>query len=394
MADEEGLRKEAVRRHLQGEPAALIAAELGRTERWVYKWVARYEAAGAEGWFASGSRAPVGRPTATPEQVVSLVLAARDRLEADPRAQRGVAAISWALTTMGVAQADLPGARTIERILTRAGRAKPRRRGGDRYVPKGTPYPFRANRAAPGALHEIDPVGPRYLEGAQEVYSLNVIDVGSHRVAVEPLAHPTPRAYAGHLVRAWRRLGLPAVAQLDNHPSLRGDIGNPRVFGPVVRACLALGVRVRYIPLKEPWRNGAVEHFQDVFDKSFFRIERFSDLRHLERRARTFEAFHNAEHRYSALKGRTPDEAWVQADVAVAFPPAKFTISETLPKRGRIDVVRLIRSDQLLNLFGETIPMPGQTVHQYVVATIQVRAQRLVVTHAGEIIHEAPHLIR
>lgn len=44
MADEEGLRQEAVRRHLGGEDAACIAADLSRSERWVYKWVARYEA--------------------------------------------------------------------------------------------------------------------------------------------------------------------------------------------------------------------------------------------------------------------------------------------------------------------------------------------------------------
>ncbi|MFA5787284.1 MAG: helix-turn-helix domain-containing protein [Actinomycetota bacterium] len=393
MADEEGLRKEALRRHLQGEPAAIIAAELGRGERWVYKWVARYEA-GIEDWFATGSRAPVGQPTATPEQTVSLVLAARDRLESDPRAQRGTAAIAWALATLGVEQDDQPGGRTIERILARAGRAKPRQRTRGRYVPKGTPYPFRAGRARAGVLHEIDPVGPRYLDGGQEVHSLNVIDVGSHRVALEPMAHPTPRALASHLVAAWARLGLPEVAQLDNHPSLRGDIGNPRAFGPVVRACLALGVRVRYVPLKEPWRNGAIEHFQDVFDKSFFRTERFTDLAHLERRARAFEAFHNAQHRYSTLRGRTPEEAWAQAGLLVTYPSAQFQIPQTLPRRGRIEVVRLIRSDQILNLFGEAIPMPEQTVHQYVVATILVRAQRLVVTHGGEIIHEALHCIR
>ncbi len=37
--------------------------------------------------------------------------------------------------------------------------------------------------------------------------------------------------------------------------------------------------------------------------------------------------------------------------------------------------------------------MPEDTVYQYVVATIRVRAQELVVTCFGEVVFEAPHLI-
>lgn len=394
MADEEGLRQEAVRRHLAGEDAASIGTDLDRSERWVYKWVVRYEATEEDGWFHSVSRRPERSPEATGQHTVSLVLAARDRLEADPRAQRGAAAIAWELSSMGLAEDALPAARTIERILRREGRSKPRRRLSRHYEPKGTPYPARANRCNPGVLHEIDPVGPRYLDGAQEVHSLNVMDVGSHRVALEALARPTPRAFAEHLVGAWDRLGIPQIAQFDNAPSLRGDIGNPRVFGPVVRACLDLGVRVRYIPLEEPWRNGAIEHFQDVFDKSFFRTERYRDLEHLQARALDFEGFHNARHRYSTLGGKTPDQAWAAAGACLRRPPEGYLIPESLPRRGRIDVIRLIRSDRILNLFGEKLVMPEDTVYQYVVAQIHVRAQRLVVTCSGEVVHEAPHPIR
>lgn len=393
MADEEGLRREAVRRRLQGESAAAIGRDLGRTERWVYAWVARYET-GQPQWFRSRSRAPLARPTGTPEELVSLVLAARDRLQADPRAQRGAAAIAWELVAMGMAVDDVPATRTIERIVARSGRSLPRRALRSRYEPRGTPYPFRARRAGVGVLHEIDPVGPRWLDGGAEVHVLNLIDVGSHRVAIEALAHPTPHGFAEHLLTAWRRLGIPQVAQLDNAPSLRGDIGRPRVFGPVVRLCLDLGVAVRYIPLEEPWRNGAIEHFQDVFDKSFYRTERFRDLDHLSERALVFEVFHNTRHRYSVLSGRTPDDAWTAAAPRVHYPPDDYVIPAELPHRGRIDVVRLIRSDQVLNLFGQKIHLPAHTVLRYVVATIHVRAQRLVVTCSRETVLEATHYIR
>ena len=40
---EEELRKEAVRRRLAGESPTEIAAVLGRTSRWVRKWLARHD---------------------------------------------------------------------------------------------------------------------------------------------------------------------------------------------------------------------------------------------------------------------------------------------------------------------------------------------------------------
>jgi hypothetical protein len=83
-----------------GEDAASIAAELGRTERWVSKWTAR-DCRGEAEWFAPRDRRPHRSPRATPEEMVALVLAACDRLEADPRAQRGQAAVAWELLAMG-----------------------------------------------------------------------------------------------------------------------------------------------------------------------------------------------------------------------------------------------------------------------------------------------------
>jgi transposase len=40
---EEAARRQAVARVFQGEPSAKVAADLGRTERWVRKWAARYD---------------------------------------------------------------------------------------------------------------------------------------------------------------------------------------------------------------------------------------------------------------------------------------------------------------------------------------------------------------
>ncbi len=61
--EEIGLRQEAVARVLSGEPVAKVAGELGRTDRWVRKWVGRYDP-GVPGWAGDGSRVPTPAPPA------------------------------------------------------------------------------------------------------------------------------------------------------------------------------------------------------------------------------------------------------------------------------------------------------------------------------------------
>jgi transposase len=393
VADEEALRKEAVRMRVAGQTEVEVAEELGRSVRWVRKWLARWrETPDDPDWARSRSRAPGSSPQATNEEIVEQVLAARRKLEEDPRAQRGAAAVAWQLEVMGMPADDIPQARTIQRIISRAGLAQPRRRGGTSYTPRGVPYPCPARDAGPGELHEADPVGPRWLDGGEKVHSLNVMDIGTHRVALEPIARQRPIWLAEGLIDAWGRLGLPQIVQLDNHSSLRGGIGDPRRFGPVVKAALSLGVVPRFVPLSEPWRQGAIEHFQDVFDTNFFRAERFTDLDQLRDRAGVFERFHNARHHYSTLSGATPDKATADADLDLAFPPDSFEPPDQLPETGRIEAIRFIRSDCDLDLFGEHITLPDPAEHSYVTATIDLDHHDLTVIDTdGEVLHRSHH---
>lgn len=384
---EEELRKEAVRRRRGGESTEETAAALGRTDRWVRKWVTRAEEeAGNEAWAKSRSRAPHRSPRRTPEGVRRLILDARLRLEANPRAQYGPLAVAWELRRMGVD--PVPNRWTIEREIARAGLAKPRRRQPG-YVPKGVPYP---NRPAPevGTTHQVDVVGPRHLHGGVEFHALNLIDVGSHEAANEILEAPRPNLLAAGLAAMWSRVGIPATAQFDNHSNFRGGIPPAfPYFGPIVAVCLDLGVTARFIPLREPWRNGVVEHFNDVWDKSFFRTERFTGLDHLRAENAAFIDFHNTEHRYAAHGGASPAEIWRgrRRDTL----NSDYLVPTRLPARGRIEAVRYVRSSGLVDLWGRRITIEGSYRHQYVTAIIRVRAKRVtVVTTEGELAHEGP----
>jgi putative transposase len=379
------LRREAVARVLSGEPAAAVAADVGRTDRWVRKWVARYDP--NEGtWAEDDSRAPRTSPTRTPEGTRRLVLRIRERLTADPWAQVGAVAIAWELAKLGFEHP--PEVWTIDRILREAG--VPKRRARAPYVPKGTPYPAGPVLLRPNAVHQIDLVGPRHLMGAVPFHALNALDVGRRRCGIEILASKEEREVAAGLLRLWSRLGVPTVAQFDNGQTIAGH--HRRLALPTL-ACLHLGVRARFIPFGEPWRNGVIEHFNDIFDKRFFRTERFKDLGHLVRRAGEFEAFHNAHHRYSALKGATPQEWERRIGFVPTLAGPSMEVPIESPRRGVVEFVRLVRSDRMVRILGARISVPPGFVHRYLTARLYLRTRRLVIDCEGSRL-EIPFVFR
>lgn len=377
---EEELRKEAVRRRLAGESPERIAHSLGRSRRWVAKWVGRHDPANAD-WATGRKRGPERAPHRTAAETEALVLAVRERLVANPWAQVGAEAIAWELKKLG---AEPPPRRTIERILARGGAT--RRRGRGRRQPKGVPYPEVAVER-PGDLHEADLVGPRHLAGGVRFYALNAIDLASHRCGIEIVPDSSDERVADALVSLWERLGLPVRLQLDNGSPFLAPTG----LGLLVRLCLHQGVIPRFVPPREPWRNGTVEHFNDTFDKRFFRQERFFSLAHLRERALAFEAFHNANHRYRATNGRTPAESAQEGERQRPRPLAELPAG--WPATGRVELVRFIRSDRKLRLLNRAITMPETVVYEYVTAVLDLAVQpsegNLRVLRAGEIIATA-----
>ncbi len=247
-----------MRRALAGEPVVSIIAALGRSRRWVFKWLAHYQPKRAD-WAGSRLRAPGIVANKSTGALEALVLKVRARLDADPWAQVGAAAIAWEFSKLGVR--PLPELRTGKRILQRAGvRRRPVR---TRYVAKGTPYPAPL-APGPNTVQEADIIVPRHLAGGVLCYVLSAVDLGRHAVAWELLASKADRATAEALLRLWSRLGVPERLKLDNW--LLPNVG--RRLPLVVHLCLALAVIPVFIPFAEPWRQGTVDHANDTFEAS------------------------------------------------------------------------------------------------------------------------------
>jgi len=201
-------------------------------------------------------------------------------------------------------------------------------------------------------------------------------------VSVNPVNAQSRIAIVSSLINSSQSLGIPKYLQLDNKLPSRGSNRHTHFFGLVIRLCLYLGIEPVFIPVREPWRNGIIEHFQDVFDKAFFRSQVFNRYEDLCREAKVFEVYHNRNHRYFTLGGRSPNEARTGninlLDKSFEL-PARLLISP-----GYVHRIRFTRSNSILDIFGEKYHLPIE--YEYVMATIDTTSETLSVYLDGNLV--------
>lgn len=381
-------RRWAVARVEAGDPVTAVAAALGHSREWVYTWLARARS-GDPTWPADRSHRPLHPAGLTPVEIVEAVTLVRLSLY-NQGLFCGAQNIRWELAELSVT--PLPSIRTIDRILAREGLTH--RRTG-RYVPKGTPYPaLPAER--PNQVHQVDYIGPCYLRGPVRFWGLNTVDVATTRCATEPVSTRASQATVDALWATWQRLGLPTHLQTDNEMVFYGSPAHPRGMGPLIRLCLGQGIEPWFIPVREPWRNGVVEKFNDHYRAKFLTRIAVADAPSLGPAHRAFEEKHNSRYRYSKLGGQTPLTALQRAGQPLRFPPGEVAPRVPLPKpeTGCYHLVRFIRSDRRLDLFGERVLLPPEAEYAYVVATVQVAQQRLRVMLGADLVADLPYLLR
>jgi len=105
----------AVERYFAGEDPARICASLGKTTRWLYKWVSRHTP-DEPAWFKDQSRRPLSSPYRTSAEIERIVELVRLNLY-NKGDFCGNQAIQWELADMEVQ--PVPSLSTIGRILRR-----------------------------------------------------------------------------------------------------------------------------------------------------------------------------------------------------------------------------------------------------------------------------------
>jgi transposase InsO family protein/transposase-like protein len=364
-------RLKAVQRFFNGEEPEKICKSLGHSRSWLYKWVTRY-APDDLLWFEDQSRKPHISPHRTAVEIEMIVEMVRLNLY-NKGLFCGDQAILWELEEMEVR--PLPSLSTISRILRR--RVLTHRRTG-RYTPKGKKYP-ELPALAPNQTHQVDLVGPCYLAGPVKFYSLHAVDAAINRCGIEPMPSKAAQSVLDAVYAVWLRMGIPENLQVDNELAFYGSPTHPRGMGPLIRLCLRYGVDLWFIPPSEPWRNGVVEKFNDHYRQKFLDRVTMVSMPQLRQESLAFEHRHNSTYRYSKIKGKTPLKALATLEPKLAYPSQSDAPKHPLekPMEGRYHLVRFIRSDCRLNIFGEMFTAPPQTQYEYVVATVDVKEQKL-----------------
>jgi Integrase core domain. len=378
--EQEWLRILAVERAKAGEDHRVIWTSLRQSRSWFYKWLQRAREGGKD-WFRDrppGTDDPANR---SPGEIENIVCFVRQQLY-NREGFHGAQAILWELKDQSVT--PLPSLSTIDRILRRNDLTHKRT---GRYRPKGVPYPTpKAER--PNDIHQADFIGPRFLkvgERTRRFYVLNAVDIATGRCAIQALTEGKGGMDAAFWA-IWRRLGVPRTLQVDNEMTFHGSPLYPRTPGPLPRLCLPMGIEPLFIPVREPWRNGVVEKFQDYWDQHVWRKGPVRDWRDLHRRNMAMERRHNREWRYSKLGGKTPLAMLAASNATLRFPVERTApaTSSTCLESGRYHLIRFIRGDGTLDVFGEKFDVDPDLRYEYVQVTVDVAKQHLYLHHDGE----------
>ena len=366
----------AVQSYLRGDPVIHILREYKCSKSWLYKWVNRYKVNPNGEWYLEQSRKPKTTASNVCDSEQQSVIRTRQYLESKPYSQRGAISIQYELKAQN--QQIIPIWK-INKILSKAGLNKRAPKCSQRVNEYPQPGPV---------TDQMDFVGPRYIKNDGRFYSLNIIDTSTHFAHVNIIRSMETTNVLKAVVRFWQQRGTPDFLQMDNGLSFRGSNKHPRSFGQLIRLALSLHITPLFIPIKEPWRNGIIEKFNDSFNKRFLRSRVYDNYEHLVNCSSDFEQFHNTQHRYSIHNNRTPvlqQELEYCRDILTSefvIPKSKIAINH-----GKIILIRFIRSNLVLNIFGEKFLVPKHLMYSYVHAVIDVESQVLCIMRDGHLHH-------
>lgn len=382
------LRQQAIQLKQAGWSVSLICQHLERSRDWFYKWWHRYQAEGVAGLRAHSS-APKTQPTAWSAALRQTIIHIRDdlmRRYGAGKRYRWAGAPTIRHELEGLGYTAVPSLRSIERMLHAAGRTSPTFRTQTCIGTRTYPGP-RATRS--NQLHQMDLIGPRYLKGSRRPWFFLVYcDAYDHAVYVEFQPKPHMDAVLAFVVRAWQHLGLPRQLQVDNS-DLFGLTSHPGALNRFIRLALRVGVELVFIPQHEPWRNGAIEHFNGWLQDRLLAL----CLRSPTQVRRELAALMHCcfyEHIHPQLGFQTT--AQTRQHLSKRTLPYNFRLHlQPLPiAKGRIAFIRRVQPSGHITVLGVRIRAGKRFAHQYVLARLYTRTMTLHILFHGQIVKRLP----
>jgi putative transposase len=390
MNDELAARHRAITLRLAGRTVKAICALVGRSKVWFHKWWGRYLEAGPSGLYdLTRANHPIAQRISPELERTILSIRRRLQAHASPATRYsliGATAILAELKALDIH--PLPNPRTIERVLERNGLTAPRVRLAPLLPRQEWPGP---QARASNELHEVDLVGPVYLQGSGHRYYIWVgKDVFDGAVCLRLADSRKMDEVLGFLGECWKDLGRPQQVQLDNARELAGWGQSARALSRVIRLCLRYGVSPVFIPEGEPQFNGSVENFNGWFQPRLFdhRFTRPGDLR---RELTRLQEAVNTQHVHPRLGGQTP--AQHRRGLRLQKLPASFAVptERQAVAEGRVTFIRRVSVAGTVTVLSQTFRVGKRHRGLYLRLVIDTGRGRLTAYRNSRVLKRWPY---
>jgi putative transposase len=376
--NEQSLRREAIRRRLQGERRCDICRDLNRATSWFDKWWAVYRR-NPKTDFSDRSRAPHHSPQQMPASVVEAVLSIRQLLEqgATPQTRYGLIGAHAIWTRLKALHlSPLPSEPTIQRILAEHHLTHPLGAATTAaYYPSLVAWDV-------NALFATDII-TKHVRGGAAIQNFHTIDHYSHAVCLTQHLDKTSRTARLHLLHTWAKLGRPYLHQFDNEGAFSGGHTHRHRIGQVVRLCLFCGVEPLFTPYYEPKRNYQIESFHSLWVSSFWSRHEFATISEVEAETPLFWRWYMYHYEPPTLAGQTPAQVRRGARVQLLSTALRRVIpAGRVPlTAGRIHFLRKVDASGALEVLNEVWRLGLKWSGEYVRATINTQEQTITFWH-------------
>lgn len=265
-----------------------LCGRFGVSRKTGYKWLARYQAAGAAA-LEDRSRKPHHSPRQISPAVAEQVIALRQETTWGGRKLRR------RLQDLG--GKAVPAASTCTAILRRA----------DLLAKEGPKGPLqRFERALPNELWQMDHKGDVPTQAGPRCHPLTVLDDHCrYNLVLDPAGNQRGPTVQVALTTAFARYGLPEAILCDNG-SCWGGWGERSGHTPLTVWLLRLGVRVLHGRPYHPQTQGKEERFHRTLKAELLSRHTWRDLAHCAAEFTRYRQRYNHERPHDALHGATP----------------------------------------------------------------------------------------
>lgn len=379
---DEEVRKEAIKRYIEGEKQDDICNSLSKSKSWLKKWLKRYHT-GSKEWYKDLSKKPKNSRNKIDEQIETVVVNIRESLmEGDSKFTKysfvGAEAIQFHMEELNYNPSSIPSLSTIKRIIKRHKLRVNKKERYKRVKSKGRYSLIRPEFI--DEMHQMDFVGPRYIKGYGAINSLHLKDVVSRLVEGNQYAGKSMDNVLNFLLGYWKVHPIPRYIQVDNGMSFAGDFIHPRSFSRFVRLCLYVGVEVIFIAPAKPWMNGTIEEFNKGFDRLFWKRETFTSLSDIRKK---FKTFVESQNKFNAWKSEKKDLQSISPK-RILKRGFKLDLNEIPLVSGKVHFIRIVNSVGNITVLNELFQIGEEYIGEYIWATIDTGQQSLNILYQDE----------